>query len=50
MELKPTKITTANTTTVPAVIRRALKVKAGEFVEWCIENNQVIVRKAEAKK
>lgn len=50
MKVKRTKITDANLTTVPAVIRTALKVEAGDFVEWYIEHDEVVVRKAEAKK
>ena len=61
MKVKTTKITTANLTTVPAAIRTALKVKAGDRVEWHVQHaffehqdeigeECVIVRKAEAKK
>lgn len=59
MKIKTTKITTANLTTVPATIRTALKVEAGDSVEWHIETIRytqestlqvVTVRKAEEKK
>lgn len=50
MKVKTTKITKANLTTVPAVIRMALKAEAGDLVEWHVENDEVIVRKVEAQK
>lgn len=37
MEVQKTKISNANTTTVPKGIRNALKLEAGDYVEWHIE-------------
>lgn len=45
VKLIQTKITAANLTTVPLVIRNALDVESGDFIKWCVENEKVVVYK-----
>jgi len=40
------KISPNNQTKIGLVIRRALKVEAGDYLEWFLENGEVKVRKA----
>jgi len=45
MRLDRTKINKKNLTTIPKSIRNALKLKAGDHILWCIENEKVVVYK-----
>jgi len=47
MKIAETKITDASLTTVPSAIKEALNLSAGDYVEWHIENDKVLVRKKE---
>jgi len=45
LKVAETKLTDANLTTVPTPIREALKLNAGDYLEWHIDNDAVKVRK-----
>ena len=45
-KIAETKITTSYQTTVPESIRYALNVKAGETLEWHIDQNEIKIKKA----
>lgn len=40
-----TKIDKMGRTVIPSPIRRFLEIKEGDYVEWLVEDNKVIVRK-----
>jgi antitoxin PrlF len=44
-----TRLTTKHQTTIPAEVRRALDLEAGDQVEFRIEGTTVTLRKAEAR-
>jgi len=40
-----TKVDKMGRTVIPSEIRRILEIKEGDYIEWTIENNKVIVKK-----
>ena len=44
-----TRLTTKHQTTIPLEVRRALGLRAGDQVEFSVEGNTVILRKAEPR-
>ena len=44
-----TKLTSKHQTTIPAEVRQALNLGAGDLVEFLIEGETVSIRKAEAR-
>jgi len=40
-----TKVDKMGRTVIPSNIRKILNIKEGDYIEWTIENNKVIVRK-----
>jgi antitoxin PrlF len=44
-----TRLTSKHQTTIPAEVRRALGIGAGDQVEFSVENNIVTLRKAEPR-
>ena len=40
-----TKVDKVGRTVIPSEIRKILEIKEGDYIEWTIENNKVIVRK-----
>jgi len=40
-----TKVDKMGRTVIPSEIRKILEIKEGDYIEWTIENNKVIVRK-----
>jgi AbrB family looped-hinge helix DNA binding protein len=44
-----TRLTTKHQTTIPAEVRRALGLKAGDRVEFSVEGGTVTLRKAERR-
>jgi AbrB family looped-hinge helix DNA binding protein len=44
-----TRLTTKHQTTIPAEVRRALGLKAGDQVEFSVEGSTVTLRKAEPR-
>jgi AbrB family looped-hinge helix DNA binding protein len=45
MKLGQTKVLGNMTVTVPKVVREALNLKAGDYLEWHVVNQEVIVRR-----
>lgn len=45
MKVAETKISPRSQTVVPPAIRTALKVEAGDYIEWHITNQTVVVSK-----
>jgi len=39
------KVDKMGRTVIPSEIRKILEIKEGDYIEWTIENNKVIVRK-----
>jgi len=44
-----TRLTTKHQTTIPVEVRRALKLQAGDHVEFSVEGGTVTLRKAEPR-
>jgi len=44
MKVAETKISMAKLTTVPVAIRKAMSLAVGDYLEWHIEEGQVIVK------
>ena len=40
-----TKVDKMGRTVIPSGIRKILNIKEGDYIEWTIENNKVIIRK-----
>ena len=43
-----TKISAKFSTSIPPPVRTALKLEAGDFVQWWVENNQITIKKKES--
>jgi antitoxin PrlF len=44
-----TRLTTKHQTTIPVEVRRALGLRAGDQVEFCVEGSTVTLRKAKPR-
>jgi len=40
-----TKVDKMGRTVIPSGIRKILNIKEGDYIEWTIENNKIIIRK-----
>jgi len=45
MKIAVSKVMNKNIIALPKAVREALDVKPGDYIEWTIENDKVIVRK-----
>jgi AbrB family looped-hinge helix DNA binding protein len=45
VKVAETKVYRNNKTSIPSAIMEALNLKVGDFVEWHIENEKIILRK-----
>lgn len=48
--LAKSKVMSKNTVTIPKAIREILEIKVGEYIDWYIENDRIIVRKSGSKR
>ncbi|MCD6164687.1 MAG: AbrB/MazE/SpoVT family DNA-binding domain-containing protein [Candidatus Odinarchaeota archaeon] len=45
MKIAESRVSPKNTTTVPSAVRKALNLKAGDVIEWHVEEEKIVIKK-----